>query len=239
VLQTTYSVYVDKAELERDAKRVRRLVYDRRGEFWPDREPHPFELVQPDIAAQALGFTVEAHEQFSVIIGARTYEAAGALDRESKSVVVATRFGEQVTRFTLAHELGHIVRHRDQVHFRDIHPIAGLERRVTEPKEREADHFAALYLLPPHFVGRLFAEFFLTGGKPFVFNEVTVDLLGRDDRDELLYPEKGSRIRERALASARKFNGRVFNKPLHAMLGVSIETMAIRLEELELIRPWP
>jgi hypothetical protein len=194
---------MNKTELEKDAKRLRRLVYDKRREFWPDRDPHPFEMVDPILAARALGLSVELHERFSLTISGRTYEAAGALDRESKSVVVATRFGEGTTRFTLAHELGHWLRHRDQVHFRDVQPIGGLERRVSDPREREADHFAALYLLPAHFVQKLFREFFQTGDKPFVFNEMTIDLLGREDREELLYPEEGSRIRERALASAQ------------------------------------
>jgi hypothetical protein len=229
---------MNKPEIEKDAKRLRREIFRSRHEIWPDREPHPFEMVDPEVAAHVLGLAFHSAPDLSFTVPGRKYETAGILDRQKKSIAVATRFGLDVARFTAAHEIGHWLRHPNDLHFRDA-PIKGLEREVQDPKEREADHFAALFLMPPHFVRKIFGLMFLTD-KPFVFDERTINLLGRAyDTEALLYPERDSMLRERALTSTKKFNGQYFEKSLAEMFHVSVGTMAIRIQELELVRPWP
>jgi hypothetical protein len=228
---------MDKLGIEEQAVRLRREIYKRRHEFWPDREPHPFEMVDPEKAAAVLDLTFESQPDLTFYLLDRKFEAAGALDREGRRIAVATRFGLDVARFTASHEIGHWLLHKDQQNFRDA-PIKGLERNIRDPQEREADRFAAFFLMPAHFVRKIFRLMFLSE-KPFVFNEQTINLLGRaNDLSALLYPQKDSLIRERALASAKRFNGRVMTS-LAEMFHVSVETMAIRIKELELVHPWP
>lgn len=230
---------MDTAAIEREAKRLRRTVYDRRREFWPNGDPHPFEMLDPQIAAAALGLIYETPPDLKLLLIGRQFEAAGALDREGRILAVATRFGDEVARFTGSHELGHYVLHGYRSHFRDA-PIKGLERVVKDPMEREADHFAAMFLMPAHFVRKIFHLMFQTSdATPFHFNEATIAALGRTgDQATLLYPDSDSLVRERALASTRRF-GKFFEKSLAGMFHVSVETMAIRIRELGLVRAWP
>lgn len=54
-------------------------------------------------------------------------------------------------RFTIAHELGHLHLHSDEVHFDERAPLArrdGLSSKATDPKEIEANQFAAELLMP-------------------------------------------------------------------------------------------
>jgi hypothetical protein len=53
--------------------------------------------------------------------------------------------------------------------------------------------------------------------------------------ESLLYPPKDSLVRERALASASTFQGKHFDS-LATLFKVSVETMAIRIKELGLVR---
>jgi hypothetical protein len=121
---------------------------------------------------------------------------------------------------------------------RDI-PIRGLEREVRDPIEREADHFAACFLMPAKLLKKVFAEMFLVRDRPLAFDEKTIFHLGANDYESLLYPEADSYDREVALASARSFAGRRFEKSLADMFQVSVATMAIRIRELRLVRAWP
>lgn len=123
--------------------------------------------------------------------------------------------------------------HRDR-------PVKGLdaEGRVREPLEKEADYFAACFLMPPQFVTKVFQSMFLTR-EPFVFDDTTAYYLRPDDAESLLRPEADSLEREMALASARSFGGRHFEKSLAALFGVSATTMAIRVKELALVKAWP
>ncbi|MFT3784740.1 MAG: ImmA/IrrE family metallo-endopeptidase [Tepidisphaeraceae bacterium] len=53
-------------------------------------------------------------------------------------------------RFTVAHELGHVILHQEDALFRDGSP----EPAGRDPKEREADHFAYAFLMPVELVVR-------------------------------------------------------------------------------------
>ena len=116
---------------------------------------------------------------------------------------------------------------------RDL-PIKGLEEAPTDPLEREANYFAACFLMPRGYVTDQFRQRFPSNG-PLRIDDAAVAHLGIYDRDALLYPTPGSLTRERIFARAKSYAGRPF-VPLAELFQVSIETMAIRIQELGLIR---
>lgn len=230
---------MDKRQIEHEARLLLRGIYARRGIYWPDREPHVFEMIDPAVGAKVLGVELRYVERLTIPIPGTSTEPGGIIDRARKTIVVAERFGIQVARFTAAHELGHWLLHPRQTRLhRDI-PIGGLDRNVRSPAEREADYFAACFLMPEKTVRDLFKDMFLTQG-PFIFNEATAFHLRPYDIDALLYPEADDSMdRAVTLATAKAFNGRHFEKSLAEMFQVSVATMAIRLAELGLVHNYP
>jgi len=226
-------------QIEQEARKLQLEIHARRHEIFPRREAHPLELVTPSIAAQVLGVKFEEAPSLSFgVLHGQKYVTAGILDRPGKEIWVSTEFGHEVARFTGAHEIGHWVLHPKQViHHRD-RPIKGIERETRAPKEQEADRFAAAFLIPEKFFRKVFQAAFLTD-KPFVFDDTAAFFLSPDDSEAVLYPEKNSKARELALAKAKSYKGRVFERSLAEMFGVSPLTMAIRIEELELVKAWP
>jgi hypothetical protein len=230
---------MDAARVEEEARRLQREIYARRRELWPSEEVHPLEMVNPEVAAQVLRIDFKKAQSlsFDVLRGEKRI-TAGILDRPGGEIWVATEFGADVTRFTAAHEIGHWVLHPKQViHHRD-RPLKGLTREVRQPMEQEADRFAAAFLIPEKFFRKVFRSAFLTD-KPFVFDNNAAFFLSPDDPDAVLYPEKDSKARELALARAKSYNGKAFQCSLAEMFGVSPLTMAIRIEELGLVKAWP
>jgi Zn-dependent peptidase ImmA (M78 family) len=114
--------------------------------------------------------------------------------------------------------------HRDR-------PADGPQQR-RDPLEREADRFATFFLMPGRLVlirfKATFAQdrFSLTNETAFALGGLSLDEARRK------YPLK--RSLSRALASADRFNGSSVT-PLAAQFKVSVEAMAIRLEELGLL----
>jgi hypothetical protein len=165
------------------------------------------------------------------------HNIGGLLHRQSNSIVVATRFGWEKARFTAAHELGHWLRHPNirQLH-RDF-PIDGSDQRPRDPIEREADYFAAVYLMPAHFVRKIFRLMFGTGTS-LVFNDTVAYSLCPSNSQALVEADEDSLVRERALASAKSFFGKRYEYSLAGMFKVSEGAMAIRIKELGLVE-WP
>jgi len=106
------------------------------------------------------------------------------------------------------------------------------ERGSRDKFEKEADKFATFFLMPEKLVVERFRQAFLCDR--FVFNDETAIALNMPGVHS---PESGCKsLRElaRILANARYFNGRHFPS-LADRFGVSVEAMAIRLEELKLL----
>jgi Zn-dependent peptidase ImmA (M78 family) len=223
-------------EIEEKSRTLREQVYAQRQFFWPDREPRGLEVADPAIAAQVVGLDYQELEEIAFnVLPAERYETAGLLDRRKGRIYVATKYGLEVKRFTGAHELGHVVLHEDEKRF-DFHrdlPILGLERTVRDPLEKEADHFAGCFLMPRRYVAEQFRARFRCNGQ-FVFDDNTAYMLRPYNVASLLYPRRPLQ-REIVLASAKSFDGRHFDS-LAQLFKVSIETMAIRIKELGLVR---
>lgn len=226
-----------KRQIENEAIRLRHQIWDARASFWPGRQPHPLEVLDPQIAAQVLGFSLEYLHELNLGVIGQGNQTAGILDRNLKRIVVAQCFGPEVEIFTAAHELGHVVLHpKDVILHRDL-PIPGLEQKEKDPIEREANYFAGTYLMPTEFLTKVFKARF--GTAPFVFDDAAAHFLRPRDVSSLLHPHPGSNARSISLASARSFAGQAFGNSLAGFFKVSVATMAIRLRELELVSDYP
>ena len=81
----------------------------------------------------------------------------GYLDWAKKTIVLNADDGYTRKRFTIAHELGHVMLHQKEL---EANPDLGIMYRQAlgmsdpDPKEREANHFAACLLMPASMVLR-------------------------------------------------------------------------------------
>lgn len=226
---------MDKQAIENLARELLVQIWDKRKEFWPDREPSLFEIPDPELAAFLLGINFEYREELGRFGFRGThFEVAGQLDRNVGKISISRKFSPEVMRFTGAHEIGHWMMHPGERLHRD-RPIKGLEYQASARSlyESEADYFAACFLMPSKLVVRAFELSFLT--KKFVFDDASAFQLSPSDQGGLLWPREGSLDRELALATAESYGGLRFNS-LAKRFQVSAKTMAIRIKELNLIQ---
>lgn len=92
--------------------------------------------------ARSLGYQVNEFSPTS-----ETRQISGAVDHDKKVVFVNAKEGPGRKRFTIAHEIGHIVLHADDGNFVDYRHD-GDYADEDRPKEREANLFAANLLMP-------------------------------------------------------------------------------------------
>ena len=74
----------------------------------------------------------------------RTEDISGAVDHSKKKIYLNRQDSPVRMNFTLAHEIGHIILHGDDKNKNFI----DYRRASTDPKEKEADSFAANLLMP-------------------------------------------------------------------------------------------
>ena len=209
-------------------------IWDRRYELWNGNPPtRGVDILDPAIALRMLGYTVEAVNSLGNfrINGVRS-EAAGEIDGIEKTVKISRRFLLPVQRFTLSHELGHAICHPNMGRMHRDLPIehSGVSRN---PQEVEANYFAAHFLMPAPHVRIYFSERFVVERLDLTDEAVAYALCGTNS-DAIRFRYKGLRALSRCIASTEGFNGNRFQS-LASLFRVSVETMAIRLEELGLI----
>lgn len=153
-----------KEEIRAEARQSLLRVYERRDELV--RQGATIEDVLPNAAeliARVHEFEiVRLRELPTQSIEGRVFaesETAGIIDRDSRRIFVATRFPLRTQRFTLAHEIGHLVLHPLDRYHRD-RPLVGGERSNVPKVEREADIFAAELLMPEKYLRTLFEQRF-------------------------------------------------------------------------------
>ncbi|MDB5986766.1 MAG: Formiminotetrahydrofolate cyclodeaminase [Nevskia sp.] len=191
----------------------------------------PKEILNPTGALELLKYRVETVSTLGQhMVGGKLAEIAGEIDQEARTVVVSKIFRRPVQNFTLAHELGHAVLHRQALLHRDL-PLDG-SPRVSDRNERQADRFATHYLMPRKLVTQIFKDMFLS--VPFRIEEDTAFALIRDSTDVLREKCKSKRSLATLLATAESYDGKFFES-MTDFFGVSAEAMAIRLEELNLL----
>ncbi|MYE13635.1 MAG: ImmA/IrrE family metallo-endopeptidase [Gammaproteobacteria bacterium] len=221
---------VNDARIQSAARELHEEVWKHRHEFYP-LGCNSVDLLHPRNAAVVLGYDYEEVPEIADWPPNRRMLIAGMVDPLRRRVVVSESFEPAVMRFTGAHEIGHIV----------LDPPVRLlrERPMDGPSEgrtgieRAADKFAALYLLPERLVWTELREG-LGVGSPVTVDENFAFWLDPNDHFGLL--DAPLRAKSRALAACtRDVEGRHV-VPLHERLGVSAAALAIRLEEIGVIR---
>jgi Zn-dependent peptidase ImmA (M78 family) len=214
---------MDRNALESAAYDLRNKVWKQRVALGIDAGPR-IAMLEPSLGASVLGFRFEVTEDLGPGV-------AGLIDRNARRIAIVRRYPALTKRFTGAHELAHLVMHDGLVMHRD-RPIEGLSGTMPrEPREAEADYFAACYLMPRLLVEEAFAVRFGTR-RPFVVNDDSAHLLSPSDPDAFY---NGSLLECAAiLAATRRYGRRMFPSLAEEFL-VSVKTMAIRLTEIGLI----
>ena len=230
----------NRVAIEGEAKRLLLEIQKNWRFLSPRREFTPLRALEPFLLAQVFRVGYEESGCLSTQrfpYKGRDFKLAGLLDRQANRIVVSNEFGPEVLRFTGAHECFHYGYHHGEVMHRDM-PLDGSQRNRGRPRiEREADYFAAVFLMPAEAVRQYFQLIFQTKGR-FIFNGANAFEVCRDHPDKLIYDtDPKSLERERVLATCRSFRGGNF-KSLAEVFRVSPMAMAIRLKELNLIE-WP
>jgi Zn-dependent peptidase ImmA (M78 family) len=216
-------------EIETIATNLLRETYRQRHLLWDGVPPKsPFKQISPTTILKGIGYSTEIHESLDIAedAGGAEFSVAGIFDRDNKRVLISQTFPPHIRHFTLAHELGHAVLHQGQGMHRD-RPVDGITQRSGA--EREADKFAVCITMPAKLVRKVFNDRFLIF--PFLLTpETEFALFGLNHNVKL----KSIRDLSRHMAKARAFNRQNFPS-LAEQFNVSVEAMAIRLEELGLV----
>lgn len=224
------------SEIENIATQFQLLIWKYRERIWKkDIQKHPTEILQPSIIfKKVLGYEFSKLAQLEINEGQNGIsETAGLIDQNNKLVLISNRFPKETQNFTSAHELGHAILHKQAVMHRD-RPIDGAEIKSKRlPEELEADKFAAYFLMPKKQVIGVFQEYFLT--QKFIIDENSVFNLNQGRPSTLRAECKDLRGLSRKLAQTESFASKSF-KSIAELFNVSVGTMAIRLEELDLVQ---
>lgn len=186
--------------------------------LWNGNEVGAIDVLNPTIGAQFFGVVVDDSSDIGRYADdTGLYDIAGLLDRKQKLIRVSRSLPAPKKRFTIAHELGHLLLHPDLVMHRD-RPLDDYSKanNSADPIEKQANLFAAFFLMPAKLVIEAFELRF--GSIPFA------------------HMTKAGSLRDRAFhfANAEAYAGQRFNS-LTSLFGVSPSAMAYRLLELRLI----
>ncbi len=233
--------YKDKRNpnIEECVRELQNLIWNNRELIWKKNTPQSYlGILKPNVVfKKTLGYDYFSSGKYAVPTAEDgIVEVAGVIDQPNKLVMISNKFPEQVQKFTAAHELGHSILHKQSILHRDI-PIDSTENgRVYNKVEKEADKFASYFLMPKKLLEKEFKSTFLS--ESFELNESSAFGFGGKSVADLKKECKNLRQLARKLASTESFSGKRFDS-LSNKFGVSIEAMAIRLEELGLVQYYP
>lgn len=221
------------AKIEEFARGVQNALWVHRDILWKNQMiDNPVKILDPITALKKLGYQYQQEPTLGIHeVDGEVFEVAGVIDSGTKYVEISEKFAPEKINFTIAHELGHALLHPNLVLHRD-RPMDGSNALVpTDYREIQANKFATFFLMPRLTVIEQFKKHFLS--EKFIINQNTAMLLGYkvgDLRDNFSDRHKLARL----IASTKFYNYLAF-RSLAEQFNVSIETMAIRLEELDLV----
>jgi|SRR5690606_3771716 len=223
-------------EIENTVRKIQNLVWDNKNLLWKKNPPNNYldSLNASLVLSKVLNY--DFHKDGVIDIGdveKVIYKVAGLIDQENKLVLISNNYPKETQNFTIAHELGHAILHKQAVIHRD-RPVDSSKMKGRNPQEVQADRFATYYLMPKKLVLAIFEDRFLT--KEFEINELNTNRLVRNQNIfDLINKVKNLRGLARKLAGTTSYDNKHF-KSMAEIFGVSVEAMAIRLEELNLIK---
>lgn len=237
IFDASISAPISYASIERIVRNLQKNIWKNRHRLWPEGVPtDPVNLLDPSIAIKSIGFDFELAESLGNFVGqGAKSEVAGIIDRFAGRISISRRLPYQTLRFTAAHELGHALLHKETMLHRD-RPMDGSYQKQNQrlPIEIEADKFATYFLMPEKLLRERFAEIFGVRDS-FILTDDTAFALEPANPELLLNKCKSSRDLSRILAKAGKYNSRQV-VTLVEQFDVSVEAMAIRIEELGLVK---
>jgi len=223
-------------EIEVCVRELQTLIWNNRHLLWKKNIPtNPLGVLRPDlILKNAMGYDYISSERYGVPINeGDAIEVAGVIDQPNKIVAVSNNFPVEVQKFTAAHELGHAILHEQPILHRDI-PVDSIGKRgIRDKVEIEADNFAKYFLMPKKLIVKEFEKRFSQG--IFQINENSAFKFGGRNTSDLRKESKNLRSLARKLASTESFDNKHFIS-ISELFNVSVEAMAIRLEELDLVQ---
>lgn len=225
-----------RIEVEKCARDLQILIWENKHLIWKKSIPiSPLEILRPDfIFKNLLGYDYVSSTKYGVEdSNNETIEVAGIIDQPNKIVAISNNFSAAIQNFTAAHELGHAILHEQPMLHRDI-PIDSVGKRGTRDKvELEADAFATYFLMPTKLIKKEFENRY--SNIIFEISEDTAFKFGGRSISDLKNESKNIRTLSRKLASAEFYDSKNFIS-LAKQFNISVEAMAIRLEELKLIK---
>ena len=224
-----------KEDLFQIAKNIHSELWLNREQIWTDTDRLlPVQIIDPATTFRLHGYefeeTVSLGQDF---IEGKSVEIAGYVDNEHKTAKVSRKFSSDVRRFTAAHELGHAILHKQRILFRDRALDGGATDSRRPQVEFEADTFAAYFLMPEVQVREIFVQIF--GQDQFDVDKRSAFALGFESVDEIRSELPTPRHLSARLAVTDFYFG-VPTRSLCEIFGVSPTAMAIRIEELSLVR---
>ncbi len=221
-------------DIEKLVISFQRMIWKYRNKIWKNSPPqHPLEILDPEIISKIIGYDFNINSALGQHeINGKLLEVAGVIDNKEKEISISSQFSLETQRFTAFHELGHALMHNQNVLHRD-RALDGSQHISTRDKiEIQADKFSAYFLMPKKQIEKVFTSIFLTD--KFVINELTAFALVSGTETDLRKECSDLRALSRKLASTETYNGKHYSS-LVKLFKVSVETMAIRLEELDLL----
>ncbi|WP_115719572.1 ImmA/IrrE family metallo-endopeptidase [Gallaecimonas mangrovi] len=233
------SLYIDAADLrcgqpkqasytpfdiEQIAIRLQRDLWMQRGWLFTDPGINdPLHILDPEMALRALGYRCE----FSDALGqfqrdGLLLEIAAELNTPQQCVKLSRAFSAKAQKFTLAHQLGHVLLH-DMARVHQDRSFDG--SMLFDGQEQEANLLAGYFLMPQKLVRRRFFEYYGTENCWLPTAATAQSLFGCE--------LKNSRELAILLAKNASFNGQDFT-PLATTFGVTEQAMANRLLSLGL-----
>lgn len=206
---------------------------ERRHQFRAGGLDDPVDWLDPAKLAELIGLTYEVVPSISLEGRAERDAPVGLLDVVRRHVLVSEELGLEVARFTSAHEVAHYLLH--------WHGFEQHLERVFDPtrrrshREKEADQFAARFLMPDKLVRRRCLQVLA------LRDESELPIKVNDQISFLLNPNVTDVDREKLdLEFALARLGRDFlNRPivpLRQQFKVSTTALAIRLQEVGVFR---
>jgi hypothetical protein len=217
---------------EQVARSLQLQLWDRQCSLWPGEKVTPLDVCDPWVAAKYLGFEVQ-EGWVSSESTRQGFHLGGFINRPAKLIAISDSQQPRTKLFTLAHEVGHLLMHPGLSHHREM-PIFGMTepREPSDPKERQANHFAGCFLVPEKQLRLAFKACF--GDTSLKLTDtVAWELLGAGYASLMNSPAPSITF-ARLVAQARRFDTRHF-EPLHDLFQVSPTTMAIRLRQTGLV----
>ncbi|QJW90267.1 ImmA/IrrE family metallo-endopeptidase [Spirosoma taeanense] len=222
---------VSHEDIENLARRIQNALWEYRELIWGPKSPNNvLGVLKPEKVIGLLQYAF--HKVHTLGVNERNEEVAGIINNEDFTIRISDMYKPDVINFTTAHELGHALLHDKLILHRDL-PLDGSETgRARSIEEIQADRFAATFLMPRKIVVQLFYELFQT--EQFAITDENARLLTNGSAYELRKKLRIKRDLSRIIAKCEYYNFRPFNS-MAKIFQVSIEAMAIRLEELDLI----